>query len=249
MDSFAGQLRGTSSFLIIAHRGASKAERENTLEAFEAAVAMGADGIEFDVRRTIDGAFVVHHDPTIDGASSPLCEQTYDDADKAASAAGFHLPTLEETLSVCRGRIALDIELKEEGYERDVVPFIRGRVDVGDVVITSFNDVSVRETKSLWPEVRAGLILGVEPPVSLTVRLSELYPLKRLRECRADFVAAHFRLLKFGFVRRLRSAGYPVWCWTVDDPHTAKRLIDNGVSGIISNTPDKLRLSLNSSTE
>lgn len=249
MNSFAGQLRGASSFLIIAHRGASKAKRENTLEAFEAAIAMGTDGIEFDVRRTKDGVFVVHHDPAIAGAPSPLCEQAYDDAEDAARTAGFHLPTLEETLSVCKGRIALDIELKEEGYEGDVVPFVRERAGVGDVVFTSFNDASIRETKSLWPEVRTGLILGVGPPASLAVKLSELYPLKRLKESGAVFVAAHFRLLKLGFVRRMRKAGYPVWCWTVDDPHSAKRLIHKGVSGIITNTPDKLRLSLKSSTE
>ena len=55
------------SVQVLAHRGASRAERENTLRAFERACALGADGVELDVRRTSDDVLVVHHDPRVDG--------------------------------------------------------------------------------------------------------------------------------------------------------------------------------------
>ncbi|MEW6411354.1 MAG: glycerophosphodiester phosphodiesterase [Candidatus Zixiibacteriota bacterium] len=227
--------------LVIAHRGASKAARENTLDAFEKAISMGADAIEFDVRRTKDGVFVVHHDPSIEGSSAPLSRQTLDEARDAARSAGFELPTLEQTLNLYKNRIGLDIELKEEGYEQQIVVFIQAHVSADDVVITSFNDRSISEVKSYWPKVRTGLILGVDSPASFRVRISELYPLKRLKECRADLVAVNFHLLKFGFVRRMTRASYPVWVWTVDDTELAKRLINSGVDGIITDLPDLVR--------
>ncbi|UCD63917.1 MAG: glycerophosphodiester phosphodiesterase [Candidatus Zixiibacteriota bacterium] len=227
--------------VIIAHRGASKAKRENTLEAFEAAIEMGADAIEFDVRRTRDGVYVVHHDPAVASSDTLIADSNYIDIDNLARKQGFHIPTLEEALSACQGRIGLNIELKEEGYEGDVVPFIRERVEAASAVITSFNDNSVKQTASAWPEVRTGLILGVDSPASVRTRISELFPENRLRRCGADFVAAHHRLIRFGFLKRMLSAGYPVWVWTVDDPARTRALIRQGASGIITNVPDQLR--------
>ena len=63
---------------ILAHRGASARARENTVEAFRLASALGADGVELDVRRTADGALVVHHDPSVDGVGA-LYESTMAD--------------------------------------------------------------------------------------------------------------------------------------------------------------------------
>src|SRR3982751_167704 len=91
--------------LIVAHRGASAIAPENSLEAFEAAIAVGADMVEFDVRSTADGVLVVVHDPL------PLVR--YADLDPMP-------PRLEEVVATCAGRIALDVELKEAGMEREV---------------------------------------------------------------------------------------------------------------------------------
>ncbi len=226
--------------LIIAHRGASAAKRENTIEAFLAAIEMGADGIEVDVRCTGDNVLVIHHDPSVAGSTTPISGLTYVEAEKIAGAAGFHLPTLEKTLDFCADRVLLDIELKEQGYEGDVVKLVKDRVGSTGAVFSSFNDSSVRQIKSMVPEFKVGLILGVAPPASFTTRLGELFPVKRLKRCGADFVAPHFRLLQFGFLSRMRSMGYPVWVWTVDDIGVAKRLTANGVAAIISNRPDIL---------
>jgi len=230
--------------VIIAHRGASRVKRENTLEAFETAVEMGADGIEFDVRRTKDGIFVVHHDASLKGEAVPLSQMAYSEIDKAAIRAGFHLPRLDEVLDIFGRRAVLNIELKEQGYEGDVIPFIRERTDSARIFITSFIDETIRQTKSAWPEVRTGLILGVDPPASIGVRISELLPKDRLSRCGADFAAPHFRLLRFGLMRRMQKAGYPVWVWTVDDPRLARSLADRGAAAIITNWPGEIRAAL-----
>ena len=126
--------------LIAAHRGASSIAPENTLEAFEAAIAVGADMVEFDVRSTADGVLVAFHDPL-----PPL---SYEELRPRP-------PRLEEVVEVCAGRIALDVELKEAGAERKVLEI----VNPASFVVTSFLPDAVAEVKRLRPDVRVGLLL------------------------------------------------------------------------------------------
>ena len=97
---------------VIAHRGASAlAEHENTLEAFQIAIALRADMVEFDVRRTSDNVLIAYHDPAIDGKR--ICDLTYNRINDIARQEGYRVPTLVEVLDMCKGKIHLDIELKE----------------------------------------------------------------------------------------------------------------------------------------
>src|SRR5680860_1343372 len=95
--------------VIIAHRGASHYHHENTMEAFEAAVDMSAEMIEFDVRRTFEGVLVVHHD--FDFAGREIKTMSITQIKEAAQTAGYSIPTLLEVLRFCADKIAVDIEL------------------------------------------------------------------------------------------------------------------------------------------
>jgi glycerophosphoryl diester phosphodiesterase len=122
--------------LVVAHRGASAIAPENSLEAFEKAIELGADLVEFDVRRSADGVLVISHDPL------PRPD----------------VPTLAEVVDLCAGRIALDVELKETGLEEEVLRVAAG----SDFVVTSFLPEVVAMTKRLRPDVRVGLLLQRE---------------------------------------------------------------------------------------
>src|SRR5262245_10721810 len=96
--------------VIIGHRGASAAERENTIPAFELASLMGADGIELDVRRTADDRLVVHHDPRLpDGR---VIRET------RAVELPAHVPTLDAALDAAHGMF-VNIEIKNDPSEPD----------------------------------------------------------------------------------------------------------------------------------
>jgi len=220
--------------LIVAHRARSGGERGNTLAAVEAALARGIDAIEVDARITADGVVVVCHDAEVGGravATSALADLL---------AVDRSMPTLKDVAVLTAGRGLLDVEVKEPGYEEQVADAASAwRSPDADVVFTSFHDVVVARLKHLCPGTPAGLLLGLDRPRNrLATRASELRPLQRLRACCADLVAPHYRLLRFGFARRLVQAGYPVWVWTVDEPALLARLLaDPNVTAVITDDP------------
>jgi glycerophosphoryl diester phosphodiesterase len=123
--------------LVIAHRGAhGPGVPENTPAACERAIALGADMVEFDVRRSSNGRLIVSHDP-------PALDTT-DDA-----------PALAEVLDLCRDRIGIDVELKEPGYVPEVLALLPER----GVLLTSFHEEVIRDARALAPTLRTGLIM------------------------------------------------------------------------------------------
>ena len=109
---------------IIAHRGASfLASRENTMESFELAIKLKADMVEFDVRETRDKELVVFHDSIFN--EMPIAWQNYEDMVKAARERGFEIPRLIDVVKLCHGKIKMDIEVKETGYEDKIVKLLQ----------------------------------------------------------------------------------------------------------------------------
>jgi glycerophosphoryl diester phosphodiesterase len=165
---------------------------------------------------------------------------TYEGISQMARHQGFEIPTVEEVLKWSRGKIKLDVELKEEGYEREFVELLSGYLEEDQFVITSFNDVSLRIIKEKYPDIKTGLILGREiPSYRLLTRLQEFYPLKRCKKAKVDFLVAHLKLLRVGFLERARRNHLPVFVWTVNAEETILKLLhDRSVYGIITDQPD-----------
>ncbi len=214
--------------LIGAHRGATFAAPENTMAAFEAAIALKADFIETDIRRSSDGVLVLHHDPEVGSlniSATPF-------ADLQAASLNRPLATLEDLLQLAKGKIGLDLELKEAGYEPQIATLLRAhQLDPETFVMTSFLESAVRQFKESYREAKCGLL--IEDPSWQ----NDSSPETRLRRCGADFVAAEDRLINLEFVRRLASKNFPVWAWTVNDPsRIAKLLAMPGIEAVITDS-------------
>ena len=224
--------------LIIAHRGAPSYAKENTIESFEKAMVLGADMIEFDVRRTKDNVLIAYHDEMIQGRC--IKDLTYKGISQMAGNQGLNVPTVEEVLKWSRGKIRLDVELKEEGYEKEIVELLSTYFDEDQFVITSFNDASLRVIKERYPDIKTGLILGRGiPPYHIWTRLQEFFPMKRCKMTKVDFLVAHLRLLRVGFLERARRSHHPVFVWTVNDEEMIWKLLhDRRVYAIITDKPD-----------
>jgi glycerophosphoryl diester phosphodiesterase len=227
----------THKTFIIGHRGArGLTPSENTIASFEVAVQLGVDMIEFDIRRTADGALVCFHDEDIQGRR--LDQLSYDDLLAATRAQGYEAPLLADVLRRFRGQVRFDIELKETGYEAEVIAETLSVVGREDFVMKSFHDQTVLAIKRLDATVKAGLLVGADGPRYAPGRVRELFPGFRVTACRADFVSPNVELVRLGFVRRMHGLGRPVYVWTVNDEGQMRRLLDLGVDAIITDRPD-----------
>jgi glycerophosphoryl diester phosphodiesterase len=222
--------------MVAAHRGVATGAAENTIEAFTNAIAVGADMIEFDVRMTRDGELIAFHDARVNGVGVRSLTR-----DEIESATGVRPPLLSEVLGACAGRIKLDVELKEDGYVPAVMAVLKAALDPGEFVVTSFLPTAVDQAKTAFPEVKTGLLIGGSARwAGLPISARELYPIDLARKVRADYLAPHYRLAKFGTVSRAAAAGLPCLLWTVNaDPDIRAFASDPRVAVIITDHAER----------
>ncbi len=215
--------------LVIAHRGASFAEPENTVAAFRRAAEFGADGVELDVRRTADDRLVVHHDPAL--ADGRLIRGT------AAAELPGELPDLGAALDACAGMF-VNIEIKNEPTEPDFDPsdWVARRVAVElqrrgvptRWLISSFRIETIDVFRRLLPGIRTAWLVD-----GLTDEVIE-------RAAATNHAAVHpwVELVTAASVRAAHAVGLAVNTWTCDDPVRMHELIGWGIDGICTNVPD-----------
>lgn len=217
--------------LVIAHRGASALEPENSLAAFRKAMELGADGIELDVHATQDGVLVVHHDPTIAGLVIP--HTAHRSLLTARLSNGEPLPTLEEALATIGPDGIAFIEVKSLPAEHDeaLLRAIACAPDAARCHVHSFDHRIVRRLR----DARATLPCGV---------LSSSYPIEPLRAlvaAGATELWQHESLVDVELIDAVHGVGGKLYAWTVDDPARMRRLAGWGVDGVCSNRPDLAR--------
>jgi glycerophosphoryl diester phosphodiesterase len=234
--------------LIFAHRGACRAAPENTLPAFEAAVRLGADGVELDVQYTSDGKLVVFHNPELDETTNGkgrLTSHTFEEV-RALDAgsffgpefAGTPIPTLEEALDLLRGRLLVNIEIKAldqttGGIGVDTVKAVQARGMQDQVVISSFNPMALRRAKKAGPEIECALLLAPDLPGWTRSGLMRRYSGASALHPEAPMVDA-------AYAAWARKEGLPLRAWTVNDEDEMRRLAALDVDAIITDHPDVL---------
>lgn len=224
---------------IIAHRGASGlVEHENTISSFEKAYVVGADSVELDIRKTKDGKIIVVHNPDYNGKL--ISEYTYDELCEVTKKDGFVMPTLEDAILYCKDKIFMDIEIKEEGYEDEIVDIILKHLKPEEFFVRSFIKKSIKRIKRINKNIKTVLLLGVEfPKYGFLTRIAELFPLAKIISSKCDMISPHYRLVICGFHFRMKLLGKPVLVWTVNDKERIDYLLNKKkVEGIITNYPD-----------
>lgn len=224
--------------MIVAHRGASGlVPFENTIEAFEKAIEVGADCIELDVHQTLDGELIVLHDDKFNGIEVRLL--TFAEISALSQEKGFKIPRLSEALGIIKGKILVDVEIKEEGYETKIIDGIHEYLSDDEFFIRSFKDRSLIIVKKYDPKITTALLLGLEfPKHVLWTRLTELFPGFRLWKCRADYVSPYWKLVRLGYIWRMKLIGKPVSVWTINDEPMMRRFLKAGAGSIVTNYPD-----------
>ncbi len=233
--------------LVIAHRGDSRQAPENTLAAFRAALAAGADMVELDARASADGTLWCLHDATLDRTSNvrALLDRAAVRIGETSSRqieildagswfdpdfAGQRVPTLSSALDLIQsGSVAL-IERKS-GDAGAYVRLLREKDLVSKVVVQSFDWAFLEQMHALEPS---------QPLAALGDKEPCLERLEALETTGARMVAWEYQQLTPEIIARLHQRGYAVWAWTPDREGDWQRLIAWGIDGIITNRPGAL---------
>ena len=226
--------------MMVAHRGCSGLEKENTHAAFVAAGNRSYFGIETDVHRTLDGKFVCFHDDTTKRVAIDDMEierTTFDtlrsllltDTDGVKGRTDLRMPTLQEYIRICKKyeKVAV-LELKnnfEEDDIRRIVYIISGEEYLENVIFISFDLQNMLTLRRMLPNQTCQYLIGGEITDEVIATLTENHLDLDVRYTRLDEE----------MIAKLHSKGIKVNCWTVDNPEDAAKLIDWGIDFITSN--------------
>jgi glycerophosphoryl diester phosphodiesterase len=224
---------------ISAHSGGAEQAPAGTLEAYADALTTGAEYVEFDIRHTADGELVVFHDPYTRQGDA-LAATSYA---RLCGLAGYEVPRVADVMRLIAGKAIGHLDYKELGGEEKAVEMALSILGPGNFVVTTLEDESVAAVKARFPDVTTALSLGrdlrkVSRSTWAKIRLSELFPMRRLRACGADWAAVNRQLARAGVVAQCHRAGVKTMIWTVDEDKEMRHwLTDPRVTVLITNRP------------
>ena len=223
---------------VLAHRGGTGPWRENTVEAFAGALAAGADGVELDVRRTLDGVLVVHHDAAVEG-SGPIHDRRRDELPD-------WVPTLADALTACHGAL-VNVEIKNLPTDAAFDQGHRVSADVAGLLSAGAAGRSRWPARvvvsSFWPDTLAALRAATTdvgqddgPALGLLVHPSlEAGPaLETAVALGCAALHPHYRQVDGALVAKAHDLGLAVVTWTVNEVHDLDAVLGAGVDAVIT---------------
>ena len=244
---------------IIGHRGAPGHAPENTIAGFERALELGADVLEMDLWMTRDGEIVVLHDATVDrttDGSGPIYELTWEEVQKLDAGAyfmtgPFEFPYAEQGIGVPSLRevferfpeapMLLEIKPNSEELARAVVRLIREFDRVENTVLGSFHTRATEAVREAGPEIATGASQR-ESTRFFWMSLARLTGL-HTPQYEALILPERTRRLHVTSPPLRRAAderGLKLFVWTVNQPSQIRRLLQQGVDGIVTDYPDRV---------
>lgn len=227
---------------IFAHRGSAHLNRENTVGAFVAARELGADGIELDVRRTADGALVVHHDAELPDAG-PIAELSLAELPE-------WLPSLEAALDACRP-IQVNVEIKQREGEWgpelddplafDVARLLARRSEAARIIVSSFSLRTINAVRATVPSLATAFLVEVAEDPFRAIATAH--------EHGHGGVHPFFLSVDKALIRDAKAEGIAIRTWTVDDPARIAALADMGAAAVITNDVPAARRALRRSDD
>ena len=214
---------------MIAHRATRGHAPENTLRGLRAALALGVDGIEVDVRATADGVVVLLHDPTVDrttNGAGAVAELPYTALRLLDAGESEHIPTLDEALDVIGRGTELIIELKGGGLPEGM--------DLAGPIVEIVRRRGLERLAAAGHDLRVSH-LCLEPSAEV---------MERTQRLGLEWVSVPCQQATVELVESARALGWPVFAWTANAPEEIARLVRLPLTGIVSDYPERVRAAL-----
>ena len=225
--------------LVTYHRGDCSIAPENTLPAFRSAIHKGGDRIELDVQMSKDGVVVVTHDTNLRrcaGKNARVYDLTFAEIEEldagswfSSRFAGTKVPSFEEVLQLCQGKIDLNVEIKPSAatptLEAETVRLLREYGFEGHCVVTSQSYETLHKVKELASDIPTGYILALG--------VGNYYDLPDV-----DFFSIESTFITSGMVNQIHLRGKTVSAWTIAREEDAKHMMELGADDLITDRPD-----------
>ncbi len=219
---------------IIGHRGAKGLAPENTLESIEKALAVGVDMIEIDVHVSRDNVVLLSHDPLVsdkNGQEHPIASRAY----QQLLTNKPDMPTLEQAIRLVNHRVPLVIEVKPTEPVTPVIAVVKALLAEGwrheELLLGSKSQKTLRALHQALPELQKVVI----------ERLFSIRATFRARQVDTKILFMSQHYLWWGVIRSLAKRGYEQYPYTVNDPRKAARWLRYGLSGVITDYPDRFK--------
>ena len=219
---------------VIAHRGASGYEYENSRAAFRRAIMLDADGVELDVHSTRDGGIVVHHDHEIPGVG-PIAQLSLAEARKARIRNGEPLPLLSEVLSLVGNRdVWVEVKSLPAAHDQQFLEVLDGGPSPARYAVHSFDHRIVYRLGEARPSLPRGILLSayLRDPVAV------------MRAVGATTLWQEWQQVDQELVNQVHESGGAVIAWTVNELGDLDRMVRLGVDGLCGNYPDRIRVAI-----
>ncbi|HEV7365158.1 MAG TPA: glycerophosphodiester phosphodiesterase [Gemmatimonadales bacterium] len=219
---------------VIAHRGASGYEYENSRAAFRRAVMLDADGVELDIHATRDGGIVVHHDTDLPGLG-PIAQLSLAEARQVCIRNGERLPLLAEILELVGDRdIWVEVKTLPPVFDQQLLRVLDRGPAPSRYAIHSFDHRIVHRLGETRPGLRRGILLSayLRDPVSVMLAVG------------ATTLWQEWQQIDQDLVNQVHDAGCAVIGWTVNEIGDLERLTRLGVDGLCGNYPDRIRVAI-----
>lgn len=224
-------------FQIVGHRGAPRQAPENTLLSFKRAMDIGVDWIEFDLHKSKDGVLVVIHDDTVDRTANgkgKVRDMTFEELQGLDAGDGQRIPSLAQVIALAKGKVGMDMEIKERGIEEDVVDAIL-RSDIKPrCMVSSFFYDSIRKVKDMDSGIMTAAIMDKmpeDPRKCLDILVLDV---------KVDAVMLSKKIATLPFVGQIRRQGLKVGIWNADTPGEIEKYASMDPYYLCSNYPERL---------
>ncbi len=231
-----------SDVAVTAHRGGARMAPENTLSSMKYAIDALADVAEIDVQETKDGKIVLLHDTNLKrttGFNANIWDVTYDQVSQLDAGVKFNkkyvgeqVPTLDEVIRYCKGKIKLNIEVKYNGHNKGIVKKVIRVIEKNhfeeDCVVTSMNYKFLQQVKQENPDIKTGY--------TLKMTYGDLSDLSE-----ADFFSVKHTYISERFVSQVHKLGKEVHAWTLNYQGDMQRMLSANVNNIITDEPELVR--------
>jgi glycerophosphoryl diester phosphodiesterase len=252
----AGEIASSAKAVVVAHRGGALLWPENSLLAFQEALALGVDALEFDLHLTADGEVVVIHDATLDRTTTGhgavrdtmlTALATVRLRTRDGRVTEQLVPTLAQVLDLAA---AAPVELLPEikvgadrqryaGIEEKVLALLRARGLLGRATVQAFQPETIRRLRALEPTARTMFLVSQSQVQRAGAAPADV--VEWARAAGASDLGVDHRILNASLAAAARSAGLRLSVWTVNEEVDIRRVLDVGVAMVMSDRPDLVR--------